>query len=256
MLLKEIINEAVFSADMAIDQLISNTNSLAALYSGTLTNQVEKLYAEGLHDDMKRTVNTVTNRTRARWFLDNYLSTSTRRTSPIQGLKESLLALAKLPRYQSISSSLNELGSFKMTAYASGALSNPSEGVSYSGYVKQLETDLPLLLKKLSKIDINNSDRFSIVAERLYTSIHKFYVKLKKLHEDWESNWGKSSAEKKPEKDKRSFGQQYTQVEEIINNVLSNLSDRRQADDIRRILARSDNKLLTLQQELNKRGLQ
>jgi len=51
-----------------------------------------------------------------------------------------------------------------------------------------------------------------------------------------------------------NVGKQYSEIENIINDVLGQI-DKKQAGEIRNAISRTDNKLLALRQELNKRNI-
>lgn len=257
MLLKDIknLNESVITTDAAVSQLISNANNLAALYSGTLKDQVRNLYAEGMHEDMKRTVANVVGRTKCKWFVNNYASTSVHRGTHTQGLKNALLTLAKVPMYQNARDLLIQLGSLPMTAGNSSFKAREGIDISYSKHVDEL-TQLPDLLFKLAKQDSNNKSRLEQCAMRLQNAISSFNIERNKLHNDWERDWGKDAKpEIKQPKVSNNVGQQNQQVNALIDQILSDIPDKRVAHEIRLKVAKSDNKMHTLQDEITKRGI-
>lgn len=256
MLLKELM-ESVLTSQSALDQLISNANKMYTLYADVLTDRVKNLYALGEHEDMKRTAKTVIGRAKGKWFADNYLSTSARRERPIDGLKSAISVLTKDPKYNV--EGLSALGSFVILANSE----KQAEVASSSGqYVSQLE-NLPTVMNKLAaKAPKDIGARLSTAANRLGNAIDAFYSLWNRLHEQWDRDWG-------PNRDKRlerqreqaeqsnkqqATGGQYSQVEQLVNQVLGSI-DKRVAAEIRPIIARSDNKLAVLQQELTKRGI-
>lgn len=102
------------------------------------------------------------------------------------------------------------------------------------------------ILDNISK-DITNQKLSSAVSSARHT-IRNYESYLLKLESDEDEPISKSP------KAPNVIGQQNTSVEQIINDVLSRI-DRNQAGEIRNILARSDNKLATLQRELASRGI-
>jgi len=257
MLLREIINlnESTMTTESALSQLISNTNSLAALYNGTLRDQVRNLYAEGLHEDMKRTVTTVVSRTKGRWFAENYASTSTYRNTPTQGLKNPLLSLSKVPIYQNARDLLIELGSLPMNAGNASFKNREGIEVSYSKNVDALGSLVDLLLK-MSRLDSINKTRLEQCAIRLRSAISNFNNERERLHQEWEREWGKNAKpEPKQPKVSNNMGQQNQQANQLIDQILSEIPDKKVAHEIRLKVARSDNKMHTLQDEITKRGI-
>ena len=260
MLLRDLINlnESILTVDSALSQLIANANGMASLYSGTLKDQIRKLYAEGMHEDMKRTAKTVIGRTKARWFLDNYASTSRHSSSPTQGIKNALLVLSQSPKYNSAKSDLTRLSSLPMHAGTADKRAREGIDISYSSHLTELET-LPIVLDKMAASDQINKSRLQQCATRLRNSVTSFYSEWDKLHNEWDRDWGKGAeiqaAKVKDKAQKANTGQQLNQVDQLVANILSELPDKKVAHEIRTILARSDNKLQTLQSELMKRGI-
>ncbi len=257
--LQFMLQESTASTDSAISQLVQNTNSLSALYQGVLLDQVRSLYARGDHEDMGKVAKQVVRMTKGKWFSNNYLSTSRYRETPTQGMKNALLTIAKDPRFKSISNTLHELGSFEIQTdrdvIAAKKLSN-------SANVSQLVEVLPSLMIKMGSIDPVNKEKLGITASRLSNAASKFDSEFRKLHDEWDREWGKD-AEKNKQKAiqdqqnkaiKQNTSTQNSQVEVLINQVLSSL-DKKVAAEIRPILARSENKLAVLQNELSKRGI-
>lgn len=249
MLLIELM-ESVLNSQSAIDQLIYNANKMYTLYADVLTDRINNLYSKGEHEDMYRTAKNVVGRTKGKWFADNYLSTSARRERPIDGLKNAISILTKDPKYNV--EGLGALGSFVIIANSQ----KQAEVAGSSGqYVTQLET-LPTVLYKLAdKVPNELSIRLRNTASRLGNAINAFYSLWDRLHKQWDAEWGSGASQQEKQKTKKpDTGAQYSQVEQIVNDVLGSL-DRKVAAEIRPIIARSENKLAVLQQELSKRGI-
>ena len=81
-----------------------------------------------------------------------------------------------------------------------------------------------------------------------YSFVEKVTIEADRYGADPYSN---SQEKQKPE---NVISKQNAEVEKIINDTLGRI-DRHQAGEIRNILSRSANKLATLQQELNRRGI-
>ena len=83
-------------------------------------------------------------------------------------------------------------------------------------------------------------------------AVSNYYAKLDNMSADDRDD----DAEKVPvNKEKSSLGNQQNAVQIIINDVLSRPEVKKYAGEIRGILARSENKLMTLKAELGKRGI-
>lgn len=241
-----------------IDQLIYNTNKMSVLYNDTLTYMVRNLYSEGNHDDMLRTTKKVVGQQKGRWFAENFLSTSSRRENPTAGMKNALISLSKNPRYSSILE-LQELGHMEINMDVN---IRAEKGISFGKHMERLES-LPTVLNSLSqKAPTEYKDRLKTAALKLKNALESFYNMWTTLHEKWDNEWGKAADVNKAREEKRRTatatqqqnGAQMSQADTIINQVLGTL-DKKVAHDIRQKLARSDNKLQMLQQELTARGI-
>lgn len=260
MLLKEIVTESVVTTESALNQLIFNTNRLQALYTGTLIDQVQRMYAAGDHEDMYRTVKNVLGRLKGKWFAENYLSTSVSRENPTTGMKNALLAVAKEPTFKSVSADLSTLGSFKLNL---STQVQRETAMSSSKYVDQLAESLPYVLDRLSKLASPNfKEKLKATAVKLENAVDRFEAIFDKLHNEWDREWGpgaESAAERARKEQERANrqavgGSQSNQAEQLVAQVLGSL-DKKVAAEIRPIVMRSDNKLAVLQQELSKRGI-
>lgn len=244
--------ENVTTTESALEQLLNNCGKMTVLYSDTLMYMIKNLYAEGNHEDMKRTSKTMVGRYKGKWFAENYLSTSSRRESPISGIKNTLTTLSRDPRFKSAKSLLDHLGG--LPVYMSSAQRMEQEA-SFGKLTGELES-LPDLLKQLIPgAPSVFKQRLESISVGLKNAIQKFYSIWDRLHNEWEAEWGDETPKKapKPPKD-NTVGAQNSQVEQVIGSVLASL-DKKVAHDIRTTLNRSDNKLAVLQQELTKRGI-
>ena len=246
-------------ATTALDQLIYNSNRMAVLYLDTLPAMVRNLYAEGYHEDMKRTVSKVVGQQKGKWFAENFLSTSSGRTNPTAGMKNALVSLSKDTRYAPVRGKLKELGGLEINMDINMRNAN---GISFGKHMNALES-LPSLLKALvPNAPIDFQERLKIASVKLENAINSFYSLWSKLHTVWDNEWGaaadvnKEQAETKKVKQssQQMNGAQLSQADLIINQVLSSL-DKKVAHEIRTTIARSDNKLIALQQELTKRHI-
>ena len=118
---------------------------------------------------------------------------------------------------------------------------------------KTLSNSLPSILKQVAtdlkeKSLYNNANAWEQAAEDFSIFISKATEEADRYGETGYDNAPTTPATPNP------HGQQNANVEGIINDVLGRI-DRRQAGEIRNILARSANKLATLQQELTRRGI-
>lgn len=242
--------ENVATTESALDQLITNCNKMTILYSDTIMYMIKNLYAEGNHEDMKRTSKTMVGRYKGKWFAENYLSTSSRRESPISGIKNTLTTLARDPKFKSAKSLLDHLGG--LPVYMSSAQRMEQEA-SFGKLMGELES-LPDLLKQLIPgAPSTFKRRLESVSVGLNNAIQRFYSTWDRLHKEWDAEWGEEAETKTP-KEPNNLGHQNNQMDQIINSVLASL-DKKVAHDIRTVLSRSDNKLAVLQQELTKRGI-
>lgn len=115
-----------------------------------------------------------------------------------------------------------------------------------------LSASLPAILKQIAeslkeKSLYNNANTWENAVDDFGNFISKVTAEA--------ASYGETSYDTKSAPATPSLsGQQNANIERIINDVLGRI-DRRQAGEIRNILARSTNKLATLQQELTRRGI-
>lgn len=111
-----------------------------------------------------------------------------------------------------------------------------------------IENQLPDILIDIGRATKNKQITDAAVSAK---SAYEGYLKyIEKLN----SGADEEPAAKQKEKQPNIVSAQNTEVERIVNDVLSRI-DRNSAGEIRNVLARSDNKLATLQQELSRRNL-
>lgn len=121
------------------------------------------------------------------------------------------------------------------------------------GGFKLMEGMLFPVLKKIATATKNTKLGDAVTsAESAANQYHATASKLKKVA--YGDYYDVDEPEQAPQ-EPNPVGQQNATIEGIINDTLSRI-DRRQAGEIRNILARSGNKLATLQQELNRRGIE
>jgi hypothetical protein len=238
----------------AIPQVIRISNSLAVLYAATIRGQLEKLYSENEHSDMKRTTRFVVGRTKAKWFTENYLST-TRHTTSVHGLKAALRVLSASPEYQSVRNELVQLAALQVNM---DNKFRQEHEISYSGHTSTIAGLLPVILSKMAKITKNpqQADGLNAASRKLSTSVTELQALWDRLHSKWEQeNPDESKPTKtKPVKD-ASIGQQLSQADQMVAQILSSLPDKKVAHEIRTNISRSDNKLQALLAEFTKRGI-
>lgn len=240
--------ENVMNTSSAINQLVFNVNTMHTLYTDTLPDRITRMYDADEHPDMFKTVKNLVARTKGKWFSDNYLSTSSRRDIPTTGMKNALVALSKDPRYFNIPE-LKQLSSFKILLDKTKQKQVDGSGADYT---TNLEI-LPTVLIKMAKVSTEDAaEKLYNAAKRLEKAVHAFYNLWSRLQKQWENEH--SEPEIVQPKQPKSTGQQQTQVEMLVNQVLGSL-DKRVAAEIRPIIMRSDNKLTALQRELANRGI-
>ena len=122
------------------------------------------------------------------------------------------------------------------------------------GSFKQIETDLLPTLKNVAN-EINNPKLKSAVQTAM-SAMQAYYAFLKKMEivavGDYYND--DSSPVEPKNREPSIISKQNTEVENIINDVLGRI-DKRQAGEIRNVIAKSSNKLMALNQELSKRGI-
>jgi hypothetical protein len=216
MRLYELLRENV-STDASLKIIIDIlTTELPGIYR-TLSRLAENYFDS--HGELGKGYRFISGGAKSKWYHDIFF----------KQLKPALYKLLEnLPRNSKI-----ELKEF---------LSSMTEEGSFN----RIQNELIRILDNISK-DITNQKLSSAVSSARHT-IRNYESYLLKLESDEDEPISKSP------KAPNVIGQQNTSVEQIINDVLSRI-DRNQAGEIRNILARSDNKLATLQRELASRGI-
>jgi hypothetical protein len=121
--------------------------------------------------------------------------------------------------------------------------------LEYGGF-SYIEQYLPPLLQNISKV--TNDIKLSAAANSASKLISAYYRFLLDLENGDDSE--DDEPQIKPAKTVNSVSQQNASVEKIINDTLARI-DKKQAGEIRNILAKSDNKLAVLQKEFTKRNI-
>lgn len=116
------------------------------------------------------------------------------------------------------------------------------------GSFRDIQEQLPDILNNIGVVIKN--DKLVSAAKTFKATIHQHELLIEKLNTEDEDDVPMQKAPKQP----NVIGQQNASVETIINDVLGRI-DKKHAGDIRNIVSKSSNKLATLQQELNKRGI-
>lgn len=256
---KDFLKESVTTSESAISQLVRNTNALSVFYIDTLLSLVRDQYSRGDHEDMLRMVKRLVRMRKGKWFNDNYLSTNRYRNESVQGIKNALIELSKDPKLQHIKPDIDRLAHFHINIDPKVQTELQLSG---SNNLDTLSKQLPNLLQHISNVYPALKPALVESSNRLTRAVEKFDNEWKRLHDEWDHEWGDPTVKTKDREEqrieqqesKRLTGIQNTQVSSIIDSVLSGL-DRKNAHEIRQILAKSDNKLMTLQQELTKRDL-
>ena len=231
--LQELLNEDTSGSDALKNIIDVMTVQFPGLYERmkVIAEKSAKAYDPADHErgrTFRQVINFVLSGQRAAWYKDVFFNY----------LKPSLYTLSKtLPKH--LRADLVEFLSTDTVEQKFGAI----------------ETVLIPVLHDIALATKNSKLKVAIdSAHEIVTEFRTFLSKLEKVaYGDYTHGDAR-----KPVKDKESqpnvIAQQNANVEAIINDVLGRI-DKRQAGDIRTVIARSANKLATLQQELNKRGI-
>ena len=131
-------------------------------------------------------------------------------------------------------------------------LKDASEGRDRPIRFKEISQTLPPILFNIGK-KINNQDLMTF--SKNWITRREEYVKyLEKLESEAGDN-DEDDTVNRPRIKNELPGRQYSQAEEIVNNILNKLP-KKVAGEIRNAISRSPNKLHALQQELAKRNIQ
>jgi hypothetical protein len=113
------------------------------------------------------------------------------------------------------------------------------------------------LIPALGKLGVAlKSQKLQQASSAAKNSVNNFYNLIERLNNEYYNSDvdGDIDSENDVPAEPNVIGQQNIAVDGIINDVLSRI-DRRVAGEIRNAIARSDNKLAALQQELRRRGI-
>jgi hypothetical protein len=121
-----------------------------------------------------------------------------------------------------------------------------------NGKFSDIEDGLLPVLYKSAK-DTKNENLVAAIRSA-YNARGRYEAELNKLEAESEHDEHSEGNIKIP-KEKDSSGRNQELIQRIINDTLNRPEVRKHAGDIRNIVARSGNKLLTLKQELEKRGI-
>lgn len=118
-----------------------------------------------------------------------------------------------------------------------------------------LATNLPPILMGIAK-KINAKSLYDNAEQwqKMRIEFEQYVTELAQDADEY-GETGYDDSAPRPEKGPNPIAGQNVAAETIINDVLNKPEVRRHAGEIRNILARSDNKLATLQQELSRRGI-
>jgi hypothetical protein len=275
------------SASDLTDELVRKARSLSTLYSITLPDILLEydLNVEDPSNEMEvalveKHIAAATLRlasVRSKWFTDNYMSVGTRSLGrgsekAVVGLKSPLIALLQVPQFKRIPG-LQELANLPVNM---DATVRQKEKQTYGKLMDAIDEKLPAVMVQLGKLieDIDLQNAGTSLARYIrqweskksnatnYSKDMSAGIKLKKQGDAYISTQKKdyhrnSDLVKKPEpKPEDNRGQQNSQVQGIIQHVLSQL-DPKIAHEVRTAIARAgDNQLQALQKELSKRNIQ
>lgn len=215
-------------------------------------------------------------RPQSMWFKDKYMSVSARshfsQEVARDGLKNGLSQLAEMGAFRNIPF-LKELAHLPV-------MMDPKTGgpdTASSKLMGEIVSKLPEVLFNIGRI-ANNKRVFELGKslansikswDKLYSTVQAAptsSIKFKKKgdayisnktnpnKDAWKSNSDIVKSTKKPVKHD-THAQNMSQVDVLINHALSQL-DSKTAHEIRTAIARSDNKLMAMSQELHKRNIQ
>lgn len=274
-------------AEDVIEQIRWNAADLEKIFSVELPHifnkYKEKLTVSDDADEVERglvknyhkTFRSEIARPKSVWFKDKYMSVSARSTFSQEvardGLKNGLSQLATMGAYRNVPH-LKELAHLPV-------MMDPKTGSPDSkttALMDEILINLPSVLKDIGRIasnkrvfELGKSLDASIRAwDKMYSSVifaPESSIKFKKQGDSYVSNkynpnkdaWKTNSdIVKRTEKPVKhdTHAQNMSQVDVLINHALSQL-DPKTAHEIRTAIARSDNKLMAMTQELNKRKI-
>lgn len=124
-----------------------------------------------------------------------------------------------------------------------------SQSVNDQYNMSAIEKTLPQVLLKLSRKLNNKRLETAVQVWIKEINITKSFIESLESHDEDEDDNDISEPEVKS-----SIGSQYSAIDKIVNDALSRV-DKKIAGDIRNAISKSDNKLLALQNEFRKRGI-
>ena len=210
--------------------LLSLSSSFIAVYP-KMRDAVEE-------SDTPKSINFRLAMLRGGWFSKHYLPE--RRSA---GLKVTLKALSE--------SYLKHSGATKAAINLESNMYREvtkQKGIGGNRHFMMLEDLLPEILADLALTAPLHAFSLNMLSKRLRNEAERTYAAIEKAFDD------AKRAEEEPQAEKSLLGAQNAAVESAINAVLQTL-DKKIAHSIRTVLAKSDNKLATLQQELTNLGL-
>lgn len=214
----------------SLDILTSTTGNMIAVHS-KLREVIENSKSQ---DNPEKYIAFLSASVRGRWFNENYLS----RRREI-GMKGALMTLSKSVLKGDDNADYAarlELNMFKDIS--------SSKQITSNSHFLNLEDSLPDVLRMLGRVFPGDKVRLTRLADRLEREIDRTQAFKERVLS--------GGREKKlADPNKELLGQQAASVEAIITSVLSTI-DKRSAHVIRQLVGKSDNKLQTLEQELNK----
>lgn len=211
-------------------QLMGLTSDMIKLYP-VLRDIVEESKS---YDDPSRYIRFRSACVRGGWFSKNYLST--RRTVGMKScLKEAEFQHGKANWFVGLCAGF-ETHMDKKIAAQNESTNNKN--------CKQLEFYLPRVLEVLAEEKSEFSATLINLAKRLQDEVERTEIAVEMVEKS-------ARAAKIEDKAENLLGQQNAMVEQIISSTLATL-DKKVAHAIRMLIAKSDNKLLILQEELAK----
>lgn len=212
--------EQILTEDVSVDASIKTISDVLSTELPLLYKKLVKM-AENFYDghgELGKGFRFVSGGQKTQWYHDTF----------VRYLRPSLYNLAK------------STGSNELKRYLNDSIGN----VSFAG----VENALLPILQKIAK-----DKKLSVLSNGVMAGIHARDAYLAKLEEI--ESAGEDDVDNTPVPPKQdNIGQQNVAVDNIINDVLGRL-DRKVAGEVRNAIARSDNKLQALQQELTRRGI-
>lgn len=253
--------ESAFSHESAILQMVNIANSMSRLYMSVLPDRLQSAYigdpnkvekVNKFTDDPDKVAKLLVGSAKGKWFSDNYLSSKSFNLDG--GLKTAAYTISRDPKFQGIKKQLSRIADFSVNM---NKAKQSVDDRSNSNYVNELESLLPQTLRLIAKITPIFGDQCIQAAVRLENAVSSFNSTWSR----YQYNLGPSNDDLQKEKERRDrkaeqskLGRENVEIDGIINHVLSTI-DKKIAAEVRPIVARSGDKLQTLQIELSRRGV-